>query len=331
MIDVTYQVDHAEAIVAQLAQQLDYRIENHLATYENESLKTSIVALQPHRSLSCMVSEFKLVEHARVRRAKNSESNLIVLDFHVSKKADLSISSLEGPKNLIFGAFFASTNIGSYADFTDTEVHKEVAFIFDKQWVAETFRNHQAVNRFIESHQEFFIYQSIHLELATEIYQLHQYAMENGRHLVDEPYVFGQCLKALSMFFSSFSEEAIHLEYTANAQDIEKLMACRDYIHQHFAKPIKLEELARMSSMSESKFRKQFKAVFGKSPYDYIKHQKLWFAKELLEKGETASQAAYAIGYINLSHFTRSFKDLFGLTPSDHKKFHKEQRNIDGL
>ncbi|MEL6534857.1 MAG: AraC family transcriptional regulator [Bacteroidota bacterium] len=329
MLEVKYTVDHAEGIMTQISQQIDSTINNQLLTSKSESLDARIVAMRLHPSLSCMVSEFESKQHVRVRRLTGAADHLIILDFHVSKKVNLSLATNKGPDSLIFGAYFASTNVGSYADFADENVNKQVAFIIDKQWVADTFGNLEALNQFIQTQQDFFVYKSIDLELANEIHHLHQFALDNSKSGVSENYVFGQALKVLALFFPTFSEEPKTLEYAANAQDVERLMACRDYIHQHFMRPIKLDELARMSTMSESKFRKKFKAVFGKSPYDYIKHLRLWYAKEQLEKGESASQAAYAIGYTNLSHFTRSFKSLFGLTPSEHKKYHAEHRDLE--
>lgn len=329
MNEVSYKVDHAKGIVAQLAEQVEYTMENQRHISKTIKLDSRILAEQLNPSLSCMVSEFGSQKFLRIRRLMGAADNLIILDFHVSKKVHLSLTNKQGPDSLIFGAYFASANVGSYADFADGSTNKQIAIIMEKKWVAETFGNLKALNTFISTQQEFFIYQSIDLEIANEVYHLHEYALAEGKSEVNKNYVFGQVLKVLALFFPTFSEGSRPLEYAANVQDVEKLMACRDYIHQHFMRPIKLEELAQMSTMSESKFRKQFKAVFGKSPYDYIKQLKLWYAKELLEKGESASQAAYAIGYVNLSHFTRSFKSLFGLTPSEHKKYHAEQQNIE--
>lgn len=49
---------------------------------------------------------------------------------------------------------------------------------------------------------------------------------------------------------------------------------------------------------------------------------RLFCALELLAKGESVTNAAFTVGYSNVSAFTEVFRTVFGLTPT--KYFAKE-------
>ena len=320
MKEVKYIIDHAPKILNQIKMQIGGDDRNGLYKNETENLSAQTLATQINDHSSCMISEFRSKSHLRVRRIASEIDDLLVLDFHVSEKVSLKLTSSNGPRNLIFGAYFASANIGSYADFGENQVYRQIAFIIDREWALQAFGNYASFKDFLKGTQDFFIYHGINLELASEIYALHNYAFDKENHLNDQ-FISGQSLKILSLFFASFRDSSEDSKYTSNRRDVEELLACREYMHKHFLEKLDLKTLVQQTSMSESKFRKQFKATFKKSPYEYVRHLKLWYAKELLENGESISQTAYTIGYVNLSYFTRNFQSTFGLTPSTYKKF----------
>lgn len=52
------------------------------------------------------------------------------------------------------------------------------------------------------------------------------------------------------------------------------------------------------------------------SPLQYQKRLRLYEAKRLMiENGETAANAAYAVGYESPSQFSREYKKIFGAPP----------------
>jgi len=87
-------------------------------------------------------------------------------------------------------------------------------------------------------------------------------------------------------------------------------------IHEAYAEPIHLAELAREADMSVPTFHSHFKAVTRTSPMQYVKSTRLHQARLLMvRQGMTAEAAGYAVGYASASQFTREFKRLFGLPP----------------
>ncbi len=78
-----------------------------------------------------------------------------------------------------------------------------------------------------------------------------------------------------------------------------------------------VQDLAREVGFSRSQLHRKLKALIGKSAVQLIIEVRLHRAKLMLEnKAGTVSEIAYSVGYSNMSHFSRSFKELFGVLPS---------------
>jgi AraC-like DNA-binding protein len=87
-------------------------------------------------------------------------------------------------------------------------------------------------------------------------------------------------------------------------------------IHEKFADPVTVDELASSVGMSQSVFHLHFKAVTSTSPVQYIKAIRLHRARSImLDEGLDAAQAARRVGYQSAPQFSREFKRLFGHTP----------------
>ena len=81
-------------------------------------------------------------------------------------------------------------------------------------------------------------------------------------------------------------------------------------------------DLARSLALSRSQLYRRLKPLVGFSPAHYIRYVRLQKAKEFLEKGEgNIGDAAFSVGFVSQSHFTRAFKEQFGFNPSHITKY----------
>ncbi|MDY3554917.1 AraC family transcriptional regulator [Gemmata sp. JC717] len=88
------------------------------------------------------------------------------------------------------------------------------------------------------------------------------------------------------------------------------------WLMDHFAKPLRVESLARQVRMSPSAFHHHFKTVTALSPLQYQKRLRLQEARRLmLGDGLDAAAAAYRVGYESPSQFSREYRRLFGAPP----------------
>lgn len=93
------------------------------------------------------------------------------------------------------------------------------------------------------------------------------------------------------------------------------------YIHKNFRKDeILVSQLAKMSAMSESHFRKSFKKMYSVSPNRYIIGLKLDYASQLLKSQlYSVKEVSEKSGFSDVKYFGRIFKRHFGITPAKYK------------
>jgi AraC-like DNA-binding protein len=81
-----------------------------------------------------------------------------------------------------------------------------------------------------------------------------------------------------------------------------------------------VQELSRIALMSSTKLKRRFKEVYGMKLYEYYNYNRLTKARQWIQTGETnIKDAAYRIGFSNLSNFSKAFKKEFGVLPSQVK------------
>ncbi len=95
----------------------------------------------------------------------------------------------------------------------------------------------------------------------------------------------------------------------------------KEVISQHLYSNITMHELAFLCSLSDSKFFRDFKKVFGISPKKYFQSKKLSKAAELLKYSDlSVSQICYQVGYNSVSRFSNNFKSDYALSPMAYRK-----------
>lgn len=98
--------------------------------------------------------------------------------------------------------------------------------------------------------------------------------------------------------------------------ELERLWHARDLAVQHFQEPLTLHELARHVGTNVNKLTAGFRALFGKSVFEYIQDHRLNEAHRLLSTGtHSVSEVAAFVGYA-IPHFSTLFRKHFGLPPS---------------
>lgn len=88
------------------------------------------------------------------------------------------------------------------------------------------------------------------------------------------------------------------------------------WLKEHYALPLKIEDLASRVSMSVSSLHHHFKAITAMSPMQYQKQLRLQEARRLmLEDMLDAGSAGHQVGYESQSQFSREYARQFGEPP----------------
>lgn len=94
-----------------------------------------------------------------------------------------------------------------------------------------------------------------------------------------------------------------------------------NWIRDHFAKKISIEELAGLAGMGVSTFHRHFQELTTMSPIQYQKHLRLHEARRLMiMDNEDAASSAIRVGYESTTQFNREYRRLFGAPPATDKK-----------
>jgi len=112
------------------------------------------------------------------------------------------------------------------------------------------------------------------------------------------------------------------------SDDVERIHYAKDLLIKNIENAPDLIELARMAGLSRSKLHYNFRAVYGITPFDYLRNRRLEKARLLLDEGNmNVTEVAYSIGYSSLSHFAGVFKQYFGTSPSSYRRNNFRQDN----
>jgi len=108
--------------------------------------------------------------------------------------------------------------------------------------------------------------------------------------------------------------------------DAERIRHARDILVNDLENPPSLTELAARAGLNERKLKTGFRQVFATSVFGYFREHRMQKAYELLQQGDlNVTEAAFAVGYRSLSHFSQAFKGRFGTLP---KAFAAQQNRL---
>lgn len=98
--------------------------------------------------------------------------------------------------------------------------------------------------------------------------------------------------------------------------DLSYVSRAIGWIRDHYAEPMRIDDLARLSGMSTSAFHRHFRTVTAMSPLQFQKRIRLQHARSLLvaHRGDIAG-IGHEVGYDSPSQFTREYRRLFGAPP----------------
>lgn len=98
------------------------------------------------------------------------------------------------------------------------------------------------------------------------------------------------------------------------------------YLEENFIEDLSIGELAVCAGISVSECLRCFRSVLHTTPIQYLKQYRLEKSAEMLASPEHTSEniadIARAVGFADMSYFTRAFRTRYRTTPSEWRKAH---------
>ena len=81
------------------------------------------------------------------------------------------------------------------------------------------------------------------------------------------------------------------------------------------------ENFANEANLSRMQLHRKLKTLFGVSATEFIRNERIKLAHDLLKKStSTVSEVAYAVGFNEVTYFSKCFKEFYNISPSEYQK-----------
>ena len=128
-------------------------------------------------------------------------------------------------------------------------------------------------------------------------------------------------MSAGSLLLRRHAVEAIAAPGARGGLSLSQLRHAMEFMHEHLAQDVRLEQIAEVLNLSAFHFAHQFRNSTGQTPYQYLLDQRMDYAKDLLQSTEFSVQAIGALtGFRSPTNFVRAFRERVGATPGEWRK-----------
>ena len=108
----------------------------------------------------------------------------------------------------------------------------------------------------------------------------------------------------------------VMLQPHSNTLDRRYIYQAEAILKDRSANPPTIKTLARQIGTNRFKLNQSFQQIYGATPYEYVKHCRLWKAKRLLITSELSiDEVAATVGYKSRSRFATAFRQHCGINP----------------
>ncbi len=130
---------------------------------------------------------------------------------------------------------------------------------------------------------------------------------------------------SLSNHLSNLLTELVHSLASGGTKENQlnraDMAGLAEYIRQHAAQPLHLDDFIRYTNLSRHYLIHVFERQFGMPPYRYLHLCRVNQAQQLLKATElTVEEIAEQVGYSSAAVFIRHFKSFFGMTPGGYRE-----------
>jgi AraC-like DNA-binding protein len=326
MIRLTYMVNDFEQMMEDWSKILKVKHDHHLLTLPASAGSGYLYANNLNEAMSFLVMNVKFHDDVRLERQAVEEIHLLLYFLHVNVANFHEIISDRdkiqyGPDIKRRSIFLSSTNYPlefTYSKGTEVQL---IGVYFKASLVRKFFK--KDIYHYLEDSSQVRLRDQDRKSSDEEDKLLEEIFATDLKDDFGKLVLHNRILllieKILNRFlideFPPSKAKQLKEEDLDGLKEVEFMLS-----EKELAKFPSIKDLSRIALMSGTKLKKRFKQVYGMKLYEFYNHNRLHKARQWIESGETnIKEAAYRIGFANLSNFSKAFKKEFGILPSELK------------
>ncbi|QTH62808.1 AraC family transcriptional regulator [Psychrosphaera ytuae] len=278
--------------------------ESELGIYDTYSAATG-VALQSDQLLYCGMVSGRKIMHLGDQGSIFLPHESFVLAPDQKVEIDFPDAKINEPTTCI-AIEIAKERVQKVADHLNSTTPPEPIF-------GEWHYRHQAVHAHHTDQTQ---------ALLTRIVELYT---ENAP---DRQYLIDLAINELSARLLRQQTRDFIIAYSERDPEANHINAVTRYILDNLTQPLDIECLCRIAVMGRTKFFSAFKRHLGCTPIVFQQQERLKVAARMLEQGHQITETSFSVGFLNVSHFSKSFKSLFGQAPTQYRHHKMMNRRI---
>lgn len=193
-----------------------------------------------------------------------------------------------------------------------TEIISEIALTFFENTDVNEFltSDNLLTNKYKSNHTTFGLKINAVAHLLSNTFNSHSLLNSEFFYSVGESIVLDQALVFKELYRLPFKKQEV------NEEHYRRLTEAKSVIDDAFLTDIHIETLASLALMTKYNFLRFFKLTFGVTPYHYLLQKRLFYGKQLVEKGTPIQEVAIMCRFADTASFSKAFKQNFGVAPS---------------
>lgn len=276
--------------------------------------------------LSVLLMNCSFHDELLLNRKPNLNQHFSVLNFFDFTFPDESfrmkpVFHIQNSALLSPAIFYRNFAINSTVHIPAKTKVQAVLILFHRNFIHQ-FIEPQVFEKFISN----YYYRELHgaqIEYIDSGYRaiMHELINDHPLHPITNQFIYSRTLLLIEKLVINFCEKLITgtLAPKIKVDEVTCMIQAEAELVKDFSVPAPIiSTLSKMSGMSPTKFKKQFRNFYGLPVFEYYQKHRMIFAKNLLKQGVYSIQeVGNMVGYTNLGHFAASFKKEFGLLPKD--------------
>ena len=289
--------------------------------------------------ISILVSDVEMHEEISVIREMQTNTQFFILLFSENVQNQGNVSEIEYDGNLenlgnSMTRLITSLTLGkttlpaaSRAKSFSIEFNKQVLYNLIGVATTETF-----IHNYFSIYLKKNFVSPIDAESRSILNEVHKELFE---HPLSKVFIENRAMILLEKFLSNF---VLKIPNTLKGmalrdEEISRLVISESMLLKDYSlHPPTINMLSKVCAMSPTKFKNDFKMLYGLPVFEYFQKHRMAYAKSLLQDDKYAiKEVGIMTGYTNLGHFAAAFKKEFGVLPSELLQMNKISKfNVEG-